>query len=81
MFNLAIDSKRRGCDVVALEVEDVAPGGYTIDRAPGRQRKAGRPVKLRLMSEVPGQCGHALPGRPQPLWTKRRRCRKKGQYH
>jgi hypothetical protein len=28
MFNLAIDSKLRGCDVVALKVEDVAPNGY-----------------------------------------------------
>ena len=27
MFNLAIDSKLRGCDVVALKVEDVAPNG------------------------------------------------------
>jgi hypothetical protein len=35
MFNLAIDSKLRGCDVVALKVEDVAPGGYAIDRATG----------------------------------------------
>jgi hypothetical protein len=33
MFNLAIDSKLRGCDVVALKVEDVAPTGHTIDRA------------------------------------------------
>lgn len=32
MFNLAIDSKPRGCDVVALKVEDVAPNGYAIDR-------------------------------------------------
>src|SRR5881227_1431772 len=34
MFNIAIDSKLRGCDVVALRVEDVAAGGYTADRAP-----------------------------------------------
>jgi hypothetical protein len=27
MFNLAIDSKLRGCDVVALKVEDIAPHG------------------------------------------------------
>jgi len=33
MFNLAIDSKLRGCDLVALKVEDVAPSGYAIDRA------------------------------------------------
>ena len=31
MFNLAIDSKLRGCDVVAIRVEDVAAGGYTAD--------------------------------------------------
>src|SRR5664279_5528187 len=28
MFNLAIDSKLRGCDVVAIKVDDVAAGGY-----------------------------------------------------
>ena len=33
MFNLAIDSKLRGCDVVAIRVEDVAPHGYAADRA------------------------------------------------
>jgi hypothetical protein len=43
MFNLAIDSKLRGCDIVALKVEDVAPNGYAIDRATVRQRKTGRP--------------------------------------
>src|SRR2546428_14080410 len=48
MFNLAIDSKLRGCDVVALKVEDVAPNGYSIDRATVRQRKTGRPVKFEL---------------------------------
>ena len=30
LFNLAIDSKLRGCDVVALKVEDIAPHGYAI---------------------------------------------------
>ena len=40
MFNLAIDSKLRGCDVVALKVEDIAPHGYPVDRqrfAKGKQ--------------------------------------------
>ena len=31
MFNLAIDSKLPGCDLVALRVDDVAPNGYAID--------------------------------------------------
>jgi hypothetical protein len=39
MFNLAIDSKLRGCDVVSLKVEDVAPRGYAVDLATVRQRK------------------------------------------
>ena len=48
LFNLAIDSKLRGCDVVSLKVEDVAPHGYAIDRATVRQRKTGRPVKFEI---------------------------------
>jgi integrase len=52
MFNLAIDSKLRGCDVVALKVEDVAPNGYTIERATVRQRKTGRPVKFELTEQT-----------------------------
>ena len=48
LFNLAIDSKLRGCDVVAIRVEDVAPRGYAVDRASVRQRKTGRSVKFEL---------------------------------
>jgi len=44
MFNLAIDSKLPGCDVVSLKVEDVAPHGMAVDRATVRQRKTGHPV-------------------------------------
>jgi len=51
MFDLAIDSKLRGCDVMALKVEDVAPNGYTIERATVRQRKTGRPVKFELTEQ------------------------------
>ena len=48
MFNLAIDSKLRGCDVIALKVENVAPGGYAVDRATVRQKKTGQPVRFEL---------------------------------
>ena len=48
MFNLAIDSKLRGCDVVAVRVDDVAPNGYTLDRATVRQKKTGRPVQFEI---------------------------------
>lgn len=52
LFNLAIDSKLRGCDVVAVKVDDVAPNGYTADRATVRQRKAGRPVRFELSEQT-----------------------------
>src|SRR5215813_8638756 len=78
MFNLAIDSKLRGCDLVALRVDDVAPNGYAIDRANIRQRKTGRPVRfelteptrqalddyLRITGRKPGE--HLFPGRRGP---------------
>ncbi|MFY0615171.1 MAG: tyrosine-type recombinase/integrase [Hyphomicrobiaceae bacterium] len=48
LFNLAIDSKLRGCDVVAVCVEDIAPNGYALDRATIRQKKTGRPVRFEL---------------------------------
>ena len=41
LFNLAIDSKLRGCDLVSLRVEDVAPHGYAIDE---RLFVRGRPA-------------------------------------
>ena len=52
MFNLAIDSKLRGCDVVAIRVEDIAAGGYTADRATVRQKKTGRPVRFELSEQT-----------------------------
>jgi len=52
MFNLAIDSKLRGCDVVAIKVEDVAASGYTADRAMVRQKKTGRPVRFELSEQT-----------------------------
>jgi len=68
MFNLAIDSKLRGCDVVAIRVEDVAAGGYTADRATVRQKKTGRPVRFEL-SEQTRQAVGLSKGR----WQKTRR--------
>src|SRR3954470_13571821 len=52
MFNLAIDSKLRGCDVVALRVEDVAPNGYAVERATVRQKKTGQPVRFELTEQT-----------------------------
>ena len=48
IFNLAIDSKLRACDVVRLRVDEVAPQGITLARASVRQKKTNRPVRFEL---------------------------------
>ena len=53
---LAINSKLRGCDVVAVRVDDVSPSGYSMDRATIRQKKTGRPVRF----ELTDQSRHAI---------------------
>src|SRR5258708_9317209 len=52
LFNLAIGTKLRGCDVVAIRVEDVAAGGYREDRARVRQKKTGRQVRFELSEQT-----------------------------
>jgi integrase len=48
LFNLAIDSKLRACDLLALRVSDVASGGEVLSRATIRQRKTKRPVRFEI---------------------------------
>ena len=54
LFDLAIDSKLRGCDVVKVRIGDVVSGGRVRDRAVVVQQKTKRPVQFELM----GRCGH-----------------------
>ena len=44
--------KLRGCDVVSLKVEDVAPHGLAVDRATVRQKKTGHPVRFELTEQT-----------------------------
>lgn len=46
LFNMAIDSKLRGCDLVRLEVSDVCVGGRMRTRTAIVQSKTGRPVQF-----------------------------------
>jgi len=48
MFNLAIDSKLRGCDLVSLRVRDVTHGSQILLRTMVVQRKTQRPVQFEL---------------------------------
>lgn len=48
MFNLAIDSKLRGCDLVNPRVRDILHGSQILARAMVVQQKTQRPVQFEL---------------------------------
>jgi len=48
MFNLAIDSKLRGCDLVSLRVQNIAPQQNVLTRATIMQKKTARPVTFEI---------------------------------
>jgi integrase len=48
LFNLALDSKLRGCDLVNLRVRDICQGDVIASRAIVMQRKTQRPVQFEI---------------------------------
>src|SRR5207344_1741151 len=52
LFNLAIDSKLRGCDLVGLHVHDVAQGSRVVPRAIVMQKKTQRPVQFEITEQT-----------------------------
>lgn len=51
-FDLAIDSKLRGCDLVRLKIGDVVSGGTIRTLAMVIQKKTGRPVQFELLPDA-----------------------------
>ena len=52
MFNLAIDSKLRGCDLVRLRVSDVMHGRHAVSRAMVVRQKTQHPVRFELTEQT-----------------------------
>ena len=52
LFNLAIDSKLRGCDLVGLRVRDVVQGSHVAARAIVMQKKTQRPVQFEITEQT-----------------------------
>ena len=52
LFDLAIDSKLRGCDLVQLKIGDLVSGGQIRTRAIVMQQKTGRPVQFELLPDA-----------------------------
>jgi integrase len=48
LFNLALDSKLRACDLLKLRVSDVSSGNKVNQRATVLQQKTGRPVRFEI---------------------------------
>ena len=54
LFDLAIDSKLRGCDLVKIKIGDLVAGGELRTRAVVIQQKTNRPVQFEIMSDARG---------------------------
>jgi hypothetical protein len=52
IFNLAIDSKLRACDLTKLRVRDICHGQHVISRATVMQQKTQRPVQFELTEQT-----------------------------
>jgi integrase len=52
LFNLAIDSKLQGCDLVKLKVRDVAHGDHVSKRATVMQQKTQQPVQFEVTEQT-----------------------------
>ena len=52
LFNLAIDSKLRGCDLVKLNLKDVDHGNHLLKRAIIMQQKTQRPVQFEITEQT-----------------------------
>ena len=67
LFNFAIDSKLRGCDVVLVRMVDVAPEGFALNRATVRQKKTGQPVQFEITDNARSALDDYLRAYPQRL--------------
>jgi integrase len=52
LFDLALDSKLRACDLAALRVSDLVSGGRVRARVMVLQRKTGRPVQFEVTEQT-----------------------------
>lgn len=52
LFDLAHDSKLRGCDLVKIRIGDITSGGHIRNRSTVIQQKTGRPVQFEIMTEA-----------------------------
>jgi len=52
LFNLALDSKLRSCDLVKIRINDISSGSTTSSRAIVMQQKTGQPVQFEITEQT-----------------------------
>src|SRR6266446_6432977 len=62
IFNLAIDSKLRACDLVKLRLDDICSGAKARYRATIVQKKTGRPVQFEITKQSRSSAGYQCSG-------------------
>jgi integrase len=60
LFNLAIDSKLCGCDLVSLRVRDAAHGDHVLRRASIVQHKTREPVRFQFTGQTRAAVGASI---------------------
>lgn len=60
LFNLAIDSKLRSCDLVTLRVRDVSHGSSILKRAMVMQQKTHQPVQFEITEQTRETVAHLI---------------------
>src|SRR3984893_7035775 len=61
IFNLAIDSKLRACDLIKLRLDDICSGANVRRRATIVQKKTGRPVQFEITEQSRSSVEARLP--------------------
>jgi len=52
LFDLAIDSKLRGCNLMQMKIGDIVSGGQIRTQSVVMQQKTGRPVQFELLPDA-----------------------------
>lgn len=67
LFNLALDSKLRSCDLVKLKVSDVAHGSHIAKRSTVMQMKTKKPVQFEITKHTRDSLS-TLIKESKPIW-------------
>lgn len=69
LFNIAVDGKLRGCDLVCPKIRDIFAAGRVKERVSVTQGKTGKPVRSRSPKRLASRLNDGLPIRRCLGWS------------